>query len=139
MSPRIGANVLTAMLAMALLSLGARRWQILSLVLGLALLPLACWLALRLGRLWFPPLAPMAAFAVTAAGQTLRDFAAERRLRAGLTRAFAHYLSPALVERLAADPGALRLGAKAARLRSCSVTSVALLPWPRVCRLSRRG
>ncbi|GHG31295.1 CHASE2 domain-containing protein [Paracoccus aerius] len=110
LSPRIGANVLTAMLAMALLSLGARRWQILSLVLGLALLPLACWLALRLGRLWFPPLAPMAAFAVTAAGQTLRDFAAERRLRAGLTRAFAHYLSPALVERLAADPGALRLG-----------------------------
>jgi adenylate cyclase len=110
LSSRIGAIILAAMLAMALLSLGARRWQILSLVLGLAVLPLACWLALRLGRLWFPPLAPMAAFAVTAAGQTLRDFAAEQRLRAGLTRAFAHYLAPALVERLAADPSALRLG-----------------------------
>jgi adenylate cyclase len=55
-------------------------------------------------------MAPMAAFVVTAAGQTWRDFAAEQRLRAGLTRAFSHYLAPALVERLAADPGALRLG-----------------------------
>ncbi|WP_306752783.1 CHASE2 domain-containing protein [Paracoccus actinidiae] len=110
LSSRLSEIFLAAMLAMALLWSGTRRWHILSLVLGLAVLPLACWLALRLGRLWLPPLAPMAAFAVTAVGQTLRDFAAERRLRAGLTRAFSHYLAPALVERLAADPGALRLG-----------------------------
>jgi adenylate cyclase len=110
LSSRLSAIFLAAMLAMALLWSGTRRWHILSLVLGLAVLPLACWLAVRLGRLWLPPLAPMAAFAVTAVGQTLRDFAAERRLRAGLTRAFSHYLAPALVERLAADPGALRLG-----------------------------
>ena len=110
LSSRLSAIFLAAMLAMALLWSGTRRWHILSLVLGLAVLPLACWMALRLGRLWLPPLAPMAAFAVTAVGQTLRDFAAERRLRAGLTRAFSHYLAPALVERLAADPGALRLG-----------------------------
>ncbi|MDQ1898843.1 adenylate/guanylate cyclase domain-containing protein [Paracoccus sp. WLY502] len=108
--PRVCAIFAAAILAMAVLWSGARKWQIPLLILGLAVLPVACWLTLRLGRLWLPPLAPMAAFAVTAAGQTLRDFAAERRLRAGLTRAFAHYLAPALVERLAADPGALRLG-----------------------------
>jgi adenylate cyclase len=110
LSSRLSAIFLAAMLAMALLWSGTRWWQILSLVLGLAVLPLACWLAVRLGRLWLPPMAPMAAFVVTAAGQTWRDFAAEQRLRAGLTRAFSHYLAPALVERLAADPGALRLG-----------------------------
>ena len=110
LSSRLSAIFLAAMLAMALLWSGTRWWQILSLVLWLAVLPLACWLAVRLGRLWLPPMAPMAAFVVTAAGQTWRDFAAEQRLRAGLTRAFSHYLAPALVERLAADPGALRLG-----------------------------
>lgn len=88
----------------------SRTRRMVRLVLGLAALPLASWLALRIGRLWLPPLAPMAAFAATTAAQTLLDLAAERRLRAGLTRAFSHYLAPALVERLAADPGALRLG-----------------------------
>ncbi|MCZ0962628.1 CHASE2 domain-containing protein [Paracoccus benzoatiresistens] len=107
---RIAAICATSALAALLMWRGGRTRLILSLVLGLAVLPLACWLALRLGRLWLPPLAPMAAFAVTTVGQTLRDFATERRLRAGLTRAFSHYLAPALVERLAADPGALRLG-----------------------------
>lgn len=107
---RAGAIGGAALLALTLLWPGGRRWQILSLVLGLAAVPLACWLALRLGRLWLPPLAPMAVLVGTAAGQTLRDVVAERRLRAGLIRAFAHYLAPALVERLAADPGALRLG-----------------------------
>lgn len=110
---RIAAICTGAALAGALLWRGGRARPVPSLGLGLALLPLACWLALRFGRLWLPPLAPMAAFAVTAAGQTLRDFAAERRLRAGLTRAFSHYLAPALVDRLAADPGALRLGGEA--------------------------
>ena len=106
---RAAAIGAAAALAAALLWRGGRT-RLVGLGLGLAVLPLACWVALRMGRVWLPPLAPMAAFAVTAAGQTLRDFAAERRLRAGLTRAFSHYLAPALVERLAADPGALRLG-----------------------------
>lgn len=109
---RIAAICAAAALAALLMGRGRAR-AVLSLGLGLAVLPLACWLALRMGRLWLPPLAPLAAFAVTAAGQTLRDFAAERRLRAGLTRAFSHYLAPALVDRLAADPGALRLGGEA--------------------------
>lgn len=107
---RIAAICAAAALAVALLWSGGRGRPILLVVLGLGALPLAAWLALRFGRLWLPPLAPVAAFAATTAGQTLRDFAAERRLRAGLTRAFSHYLAPALVERLASDPAALRLG-----------------------------
>lgn len=107
---QIGMVCAAAILALILMWSGARKWQILSLALGFAALPLAAWLALRLGRVWLPPLAPMAAFVAISSGQTLRDFAAERRLRSGLTRAFSHYLAPALVERLVADPGALRLG-----------------------------
>ena len=106
---RLAAICAAAGLAAVLLWRGGRV-RLIPLGLGLAALPLAVWLTLRLGRLWLPPLAPMAAFAATTAAQTLRDFAAERRLRAGLTRAFSHYLAPPLVERLARDPGALRLG-----------------------------
>lgn len=107
---RLAVICSAAALAAALLWHGGRAGLILPLGLGLAALPLAAWLALRFGHVWMPPLASMAAFAVTAAGQTLRDFAAERRLRAGLTRAFSHYLAPVLVERLVRDPAALRLG-----------------------------
>jgi len=44
------------------------------------------------------------------AGQTGLDYAAERRSRREITRAFSRYLSPALVERLANDPSQLKLG-----------------------------
>lgn len=70
----------------------------------------ASYLALRYGRMFLPPVAPMLALSlVTGIGGAL-DFAAERRQRRAITRAFAHYLSPALVERLARDPSQLRLG-----------------------------
>jgi adenylate cyclase len=42
--------------------------------------------------------------------QTGRDYARERAMRRAVTSAFRHYLAPALVDRLARDPAALRLG-----------------------------
>lgn len=68
------------------------------------------WLLLRYGRLFVPPIAPAVAFVLVAAAQGARDYAAEFRLRQGITRAFSQYLSPVLVERLASDPAQLRLG-----------------------------
>ncbi|RWP16700.1 adenylate/guanylate cyclase domain-containing protein [Mesorhizobium sp.] len=68
------------------------------------------YMALRYGRVFVAPLAPALAFILVASAQAARDFAAERKLRRGITRAFSQYLSPALVERLARDPTQLRLG-----------------------------
>ncbi|WP_412535320.1 CHASE2 domain-containing protein [Mesorhizobium sp. BAC0120] len=68
------------------------------------------FLLLRFAQLYVPPVAPAFAFVAVAAAQTARDYAAERRLRRSITRAFQQYLSPVLVDRLAAEPARLRLG-----------------------------
>ncbi|PZO79878.1 MAG: adenylate/guanylate cyclase domain-containing protein [Mesorhizobium amorphae] len=68
------------------------------------------FLLLRFGRVYAPPLAPALAFVLVAAAQGTRDFAAERRLRRSITRAFSQYVSPVIVERLAGDPSLLKLG-----------------------------
>jgi adenylate cyclase len=67
-------------------------------------------LALRYGRIYLAPAGPALAFTLVTAAQAARDYAAERKLRQGITRAFSRYLSPALVDRLASDPTQLRLG-----------------------------
>lgn len=90
---------------------GATGWRT---VVAAATTVAACivgsWLLLRYGRLFVPPIGPAVAFAGVAAAQGARDYAAEFRLRQGITRAFSQYLSPVLVERLASDPSQLRLG-----------------------------
>jgi adenylate cyclase len=79
-------------------------------VAGMAIAVAGCWVGLRHGRVFVPPLAPSLAFLLVAGVQSGRDYAAERRLRRGITRAFSRYLSPVMVERLARDPRQLRLG-----------------------------
>ncbi len=61
-------------------------------------------------RVFVPPVAPSLAVAMVLAPLAARDIAEERAMRREVTRAFGHYLAPALVERLARDPSALRLG-----------------------------
>jgi adenylate cyclase len=79
-------------------------------ILAVTAMLVGSYFCLRFGRVFIPPLAPSLAFALTASAQGAMDFAAERRLRRGITRAFSQYLSPPLVERLARDPSLLRLG-----------------------------
>src|SRR5690606_20772223 len=71
---------------------------------------LASWLALRFGRIHVPPTAPALALLLVTGSQSALDFARERRMRAGVVRAFSQYLSPVLVERLAERPEHLQLG-----------------------------
>ncbi len=59
---------------------------------------------------WLPPAAPALAALLAGAAQAGLDLARERAARRRVLRAFEHYLAPAMVERLAEDPGALRLG-----------------------------
>ncbi|NDW03241.1 CHASE2 domain-containing protein [Jiella pacifica] len=61
-------------------------------------------------RVFLPPIAPSLAVAFVLAPLAARDITEERAMRREVTRAFGHYLAPALVERLARDPSALKLG-----------------------------
>jgi adenylate cyclase len=65
---------------------------------------------LRHGRVWWPPLAPAAALVVAGGLGSAAAFAREMRARRVIERAFSRYLAPEMVDRLARDPAALRLG-----------------------------
>ncbi len=65
--------------------------------------------ALALGH-WIAPGAPLLALVLAGIGQEGADLARERQARRAVVHAFSHYLAPSMVERLARDPRALRLG-----------------------------
>jgi adenylate cyclase len=65
---------------------------------------------LRYGRVWWPPLAPLAALALSGGLGSAGAFAREMRARRAIERAFAQYLAPEMVARLAREPSALKLG-----------------------------
>lgn len=113
---RPGLTAQLPLLVLVVLAAAIVSWQPLSWMNGLAavsaLAALAgtSYFALLFGRVFISPLAPAAAYFVTAAGQTALDYIEERRNRKQIIRAFSQYLSPALVQRLAQDPSQLRLG-----------------------------
>jgi adenylate cyclase len=109
-----GAEFLAAALLSAALVIlatyAALRVALLALAASLALLAAATWAAFALAGLVFDPsLVALTTFSGAIAASFARYFIADRdaaRLRA----AFMHYLSPALVDALAHDPGRLKLG-----------------------------
>lgn len=98
------------LIATAVAEAAAPLWRLAATVAAALAAIAACYLLLRFGRLWLSPALPVLAFAGVSAVRGTIDFAEERRRRRDIARAFEHYLAPALVERLAADPDALRLG-----------------------------
>lgn len=81
------------------------------LALGaLVVLAAASWLVLRFGRLWLSPAEPALSLIGVVAGLTAVDFADEQQRRREIQGAFSQYVSPAMVERLVADPALLKLG-----------------------------
>lgn len=99
-----------ALLAGLIVLGGARRVAVLAGVGGVAIIIAGSWLLLETAGAWISPAAPVVAWSAVFLVQGARDFAAERRLRRQVTRAFAHYLAPELVDRLARDASALKLG-----------------------------
>ena len=81
-----------------------------SVTLSILAMLAGSWALLRFGRVWLPPVAPAAVLLSVTTVRAGLDFAEERRLRRRIASAFAHYLSPPLVERLVRDPSALKLG-----------------------------
>lgn len=92
-------------------------WRgILIAILGASLLLVGSYIALRYGRIWLPPLAPMAALVMTVVARTGEGFLQERKQRRWITTAFGQYLSPDLVAKLADDPDHLKLGGESREL-----------------------
>lgn len=99
-------------LALAVAALGAGRsaFAVLGSTGALALLPIALSLGLLVAGIWLPPAVPVLAALLAGAGQTVYDYARARRARADIIRSFGQYLAPQLVQQLADNPSALRLG-----------------------------
>lgn len=107
----LGAAILAAAIAAAWTVRRGTGWVTVGLAAGaIVLIGAASYLLLSGSRIYLPPTAPALAFALVAGMQSARDYAAERKQRRAITRAFSQYLSPVLVERLANDPASLKLG-----------------------------
>ncbi len=104
------------LLALTLLLSGYlnRHWEptrsSLSAALLIAALLTVALLLLYLGRLWLPPGLPLLGVILPYLLQGLWAVLQERRQRLAIARAFSHYLSPAMVERLQREPQRLQLG-----------------------------
>lgn len=96
-------------LALLLPRLGALRSGILGAA-ALAATFAISWFAFSRAGLLLDPLAPAMAAAGSYVAVTAVSFWREERARAYIRNAFDRYLSPDLVERIAADPGQLELG-----------------------------
>jgi len=83
-----------------------------SVLVALVVLPLPWLLGFGLYRLlwWWPVVAPAAGSILALAGAMIVNYATEGRQKAYIKNAFRHYLSPAVIERLLADPSQLLLG-----------------------------
>ena len=84
-----------------------------SVILLVALAGLASWEAFTRLALLYDPLVPAAGWLTTWASTTVFVFRRTERERRSIRLAFARYLAPAVVERLASDPGSLKLGGEA--------------------------
>jgi adenylate cyclase len=96
-------------LALLLPRLGALRSGLLAAV-ALAATFAVSWLAFARAGLLLDPIAPAMAAALSYVAVTGVSFWREEQARAYIRNAFDRYLSPELVERIAADPGQLELG-----------------------------
>ncbi|MBP1857604.1 CHASE2 domain-containing protein [Rhizobium herbae] len=109
--PAVIAAIAMAALLAAAVVFRSTGWRTAAISLPVLLLFIAAsYAALRLGHFFVSPVGPALSYLLVVTGQAGFDYAAERRSRRDITRAFSRYLSPALVERLANDPSQLKLG-----------------------------
>ncbi|MBN9068046.1 MAG: adenylate/guanylate cyclase domain-containing protein [Rhizobiales bacterium] len=109
-----GAEIaLAAFLGLLLLLVEWRFGAVVNSIAALVLIVLAAgssWVAFSHWRLLMDPILPMGAVVLVFAATTPALLLLANRERRFIHSAFAHYLSPALVGRLAENPGELRLG-----------------------------
>lgn len=109
--PAAAAGVaLLALLTGLLLTAGGRPWRQGLLAVTAVLLPFAAGLLLYRAGWWWPVLPHAAGAALAVVGALAWNYATEGRQKRFIKQAFRHYLSPAVIERITADPSSLRLG-----------------------------
>ena len=96
-------------LSLSLAPLGALRGGIVS-AFAFAATVLGSWMTFRYSALLIDPTFPAIGVIGVYIADTTFSFYREERARAYIRRAFDHYLSPELVERIARDPNQLELG-----------------------------
>ncbi|MCJ8519207.1 adenylate cyclase [Pseudorhizobium tarimense] len=84
--------------------------------IAITLAVLGSLVVLRATGIFMSPASPAVSLAAVVLAQSSIDYAAERRSRRQITKAFSQYLSPELVERLAKDPERLKLGGETREL-----------------------
>jgi adenylate cyclase len=101
--------LLGIVMSFALAPLGAMRGGIVAIIAFLGTTA-GSWAAFRYGHLLLDPTFPAIGVVGAYIATTAFSFYREERERAYIRSAFDHFLSPALVERIARDPGQLELG-----------------------------
>ena len=101
--------VLGIAMSLGLAPLGALRGGIMAAFAFVATVT-GSWIAFRYSALLIDPTFPAVGVIGVYIADTTFSFYREERARAYIRRAFDHYLSPDLVERIARDPGQLELG-----------------------------
>lgn len=94
----------------ALLGLILSPWLVAGAVLLIGVVLLGAGTAALAADLWLPLALPLAALVVAPALAYVVRYLVEERTRRRIQHAFSHYLSPAVVDRLADEPSALKLG-----------------------------
>ena len=94
----------------AALGLVLSPWLVAGAVVLMAALLMGAGTVALAADLWLPLALPLAALAAAPALAYVVRYLVEERTRQRIQHAFSHYLAPAIVDRLAADPSALRLG-----------------------------
>ncbi len=110
--PVAWSTIASAVMALlgVLLAMTLTPWPALAGLCGVALLYLMGTIGLLERQLWLPPGLPLMALLGSASAAYLARYLFEERRRREIQSAFAHYLAPSVVESLAEDPSALRLG-----------------------------
>ena len=86
-------------------------WRSGAWMAGIAVLTLLFdWMLFQYQRMWLPATAALVTLALAYAGQGARSFLAEQARRKQLRLAFAHYVSPTIVDEIIANPQTLKLG-----------------------------
>lgn len=111
--PRLLQQLLTILVLVLALFL-FKGWQPrrsgMTVLVLMGLIMTGSFVLLRTGRIWLPPILPLLAVFLSYVGEGGIAFLKVRLERSQIKQAFSRYLSPSLVEQLAADPSRLKLG-----------------------------
>ncbi|MDR3570335.1 MAG: adenylate/guanylate cyclase domain-containing protein [Syntrophobacteraceae bacterium] len=106
----VSTSALAVLAALCLVSFANHPWQSVCWIALFSPLPVALGFATYLFGLWWPVVVQELAVTTALAGGIVLNYATEGRKKAFIKKAFRHYLSPAVIERILEDPSHLKLG-----------------------------